>query len=347
MRVAMRLAFTMALAACATSAHGQENPIGALRTTIGAAEAPEEEVFGEITDAVLSDDGILHVVDEMTGVIRSFTMGGEYLSSFGRRGRGPGEFLRPLSADLDAFGRVLVADADNRRVTILSWQDGALDLEATFQVDSYLIESCVLNESLIGFQFVEEGTLLSVLDADGEKMTGFAERELASGELAGIPGPNDHMLYSGTSLGCDSSVPAVVIARHRQPVLRSFSFQGEELWRVELEEFLEMGYGALPSSNQCCIASIPDRGSGTFETVWSVVPDGLGRLVVSVEEYHPETRERTYENRILSSKTGQELGRFTAPGIALLIRGDVVVSKSRSPIPRVYLHDWRPLDIRR
>lgn len=329
----------VAIGSLPCAAVGQLPQVGSLITTIGSLDSPEEEVFGEITDVVLGEDRTLHVLDELNGTIRSFTTGGEFLGTFGQKGRGPGEFMGPLSADRNGAGTLYVSDGDNLRLSMISWRNGGLNLDATVRLESFPMEVCVLGDRMMTFQFIADGPLVTVLSLDGAKIGAFARREPPRGALALIPGTKDHLLYSATSLACEPTVPSVVIAQHRQPIIRAFTPNGELAWRAELEGFHETGYATGPTQ-RCCVASIPDPSTGTYETVWSVVPDGRGQLLVSIEEYRPETRERTYEHRLLSAATGEELARDEAPGIAVLIRDGLLVSKVRAPVPQVLVHAW-------
>jgi hypothetical protein len=68
--------------------------------------------------AIVYDQNSLFVLDSEEEEIRVFSKSGTLLSSFGRKGQGPGEFQMP--ADIDILGdKVYVADGANRRVQIL------------------------------------------------------------------------------------------------------------------------------------------------------------------------------------------------------------------------------------
>ena len=60
---------------------------------------------------------MLYVVDESHHVY-VFTSGGQLVTSFGRRGRGKGEFNLPLGVAVDNRGVVYVCDHLNNRVQL-------------------------------------------------------------------------------------------------------------------------------------------------------------------------------------------------------------------------------------
>jgi hypothetical protein len=93
---------------------------------LGAVDGPEEFLFSWVGGVELMDDGRLVVADR-SGRLRYYGRDGRYLSSFGRKGEGPGEFQLVLglwqrSADtLEAF------DAYGWRVTVVS-DDGLVSV---------------------------------------------------------------------------------------------------------------------------------------------------------------------------------------------------------------------------
>lgn len=96
--------------------------------TVGASAGdPDHELF-EVTGARILPSGLV-VANSGTGEILFFDWDGQRTRSYGRRGRGPGEFWGQLS--LHSFGRdsVAVFDMGAQRVTVLSRHDsGAREL---------------------------------------------------------------------------------------------------------------------------------------------------------------------------------------------------------------------------
>ena len=71
------------------------------------------------TDVAFAPNGDFYVTDGYgNSRVVKFSRDGRYLFEWGTKGSGPGEFLLPHAAVLDAQGRVYVADRENRRIEI-------------------------------------------------------------------------------------------------------------------------------------------------------------------------------------------------------------------------------------
>ena len=82
------------------------------------------DLFSGPTDVAVAADGSVYVTDghetESNHRVVRFSSTGEYLSSFGEFGTGPGQFNVPHAIAIDSRGRLFVADRDNNRVQIFS-----------------------------------------------------------------------------------------------------------------------------------------------------------------------------------------------------------------------------------
>lgn len=94
--------------------------IGAVRAEIGREDEAGPYMFGSIGGMAMGGDGTLYVSDNATNEIRIFDQGGRHLGTFGRRGRGPGEFVNPIG---------LVHDGDSTLFALQSFQ-GITELSA-------------------------------------------------------------------------------------------------------------------------------------------------------------------------------------------------------------------------
>ncbi len=95
---------------------------------IGVAEGPEEYQFGHIADIDVGSAGRIHVLDQQAGEVRVYERSGEYAFTFGRPGRGPGEFSNNIPLGADAIhrgpgGELIIPDRTNNRVSRFS-EDG-------------------------------------------------------------------------------------------------------------------------------------------------------------------------------------------------------------------------------
>ncbi len=94
---------------------------GELLQTLGERGVPGDDLahFDQPTDLAFASNGEIYVSDGYgnSRVVR-LTKAGEPIASFGRKGRGPGEFDLPHGIAIDARDRVYVADRGNQRVQV-------------------------------------------------------------------------------------------------------------------------------------------------------------------------------------------------------------------------------------
>jgi len=78
---------------------------------IGALEATEENyIMYNIGDVARDSDGNIYILDSGDYRIQRFDSKGNYLTTIGRKGEGPGEFRGPDNLNLDNDGQIYVAD---------------------------------------------------------------------------------------------------------------------------------------------------------------------------------------------------------------------------------------------
>jgi len=78
---------------------------------IGALEATEENfIMYNIGDVARDSDGNIYILDSGDCRIQGFDSQGNYITTIGRKGEGPGEFRGPDNLNLDHEGRIYVAD---------------------------------------------------------------------------------------------------------------------------------------------------------------------------------------------------------------------------------------------
>lgn len=82
-----------------------------------------EVALGSTIGAVLGSTGTVHVIDHVNTRVVAFSPEGRLLWTFGRKGRGPGEFQLPYRIGLQSDGNLIVYDARTGEVTRLA-QDG-------------------------------------------------------------------------------------------------------------------------------------------------------------------------------------------------------------------------------
>ena len=112
-------------------------PDGTLRRTLGTKNQPSDtgfvpgespvqkggDPFNMVTNVALSQQGDLYVADGYGNArVHKFTGNGDYLTSWGEPGDGPGEFNLPHAIAVDKNDRVYVADRENSRIQVFDLQ---------------------------------------------------------------------------------------------------------------------------------------------------------------------------------------------------------------------------------
>jgi len=88
----------------------------AVDLAIGVREGDPEYQFARIADVDAGPDGRMYVLDNQTARVSVYEADGRYALSFGKLGRGPGEFsIDAFAVRVDATGTVFVRDGINRR----------------------------------------------------------------------------------------------------------------------------------------------------------------------------------------------------------------------------------------
>jgi len=105
---------------------------GELLRSLGTRdEAAMQAPFNHPADACVAPSGEIYVADGYgNSSVHRFSADGEYISSFGSPGRGPGQFVVPHSIRVSQDGRVYVADRENHRVQVFT-SDGEFLAEWT------------------------------------------------------------------------------------------------------------------------------------------------------------------------------------------------------------------------
>ena len=95
-------------------------PILEISLSIGEEMGDSCYVFGNITDACITPEGHILVLDGITNRITAYDDSGQFLYRAGGSGEGPGEFLQPFCLTSLSNGRVLVSDPGLTRVTLFN-----------------------------------------------------------------------------------------------------------------------------------------------------------------------------------------------------------------------------------
>ncbi len=122
--------------------------------------------------------------------VHKFDANGEHVFSWGEPGTGPGEFNMPHGVHIDRQGRVLVCDRENDRVQVFN-QDG----EYLSTWPTQLIGPAVFYVDDDETYYIPEhnGGMISILNADGERLTQWGDPEFRS--CHGVAGDSRGDIY--------------------------------------------------------------------------------------------------------------------------------------------------------
>ena len=83
-------------------------------------EAPSEYLLGSPEIVRTDSRGNIYVKDARSAAVRVFDANGQYVTTVGKRGEGPGELREVFSMHVDGDDRLIVADRMSRRLTIFT-----------------------------------------------------------------------------------------------------------------------------------------------------------------------------------------------------------------------------------
>jgi sugar lactone lactonase YvrE len=145
--------------------HGHQvykfSPDGRLLMTLGkAGGAAEPEFFYQPNDVLVAPNGDIFVSEGHGGAnsrILKFTKDGKLITSFGKKGSGPGEMDQPHALAMDSRGRLFVGDRGNNRILIFDQQGKLLDTWPQFSRPSGV--------------FIDKKDMLYVADSESESVS--------------------------------------------------------------------------------------------------------------------------------------------------------------------------------
>lgn len=324
-----------------TALPAQEPAHGPLEVSIGELDGPEHATFGLIRSVDVDSDGYIYVADEQASSIRVFDSQGEYVTSAGRQGAGPGEFntIRGMAVGPDDL--LHVADAGNGRISTFERTLEDLEFRTSRRLDFQPDDVCVLGNRMyvLAQPLDPTGPMVREVDQEGRVLRGFGDPYRPRGDERERIGDWNHMRNWGF-VTCDEGTGSVILLHQYAPIVRAFSADGQEAWTTELDEYLELEF--LVTRGECCMYRT-DPSLGVNHEGFAVTTDGAGHVFVGLQEAGPNRWDhRRFEARVLAVDSGDELG-VQAPtgGLVTRVTQDRLYTWVRDPYPQVRVYSAR------
>lgn len=299
--------------------------------TIGMLEGPRHRMFGKVQDVGLASDGRVVVLDARYNEVRVYRRDGTFVDAAGGPGRGPGEFIAPLSLAVGPSGRIYAGDL-GRSIHVFELEGDSLRYAETYSLPIAPKDLCRLENILVVHgASLEVQELLHVLDLDGEHLRSFGavyesnnpavRQRLSQGEIACLPA-EESVLYA----------PGGVIAE-----IRAYTKRGDVRWITKVDGYRPVGFVELAGGGWR--VTIPRAG---FHRMGGLVPAPAGEVVLQVAFV---TRENTdsgvasaYERMFtfaLDGATGE--GALIDDALPLIgaLDAETVVSVLPGPVPEI------------
>ncbi|MEN8208069.1 MAG: hypothetical protein ABFR50_02345 [Candidatus Fermentibacteria bacterium] len=98
--------------------------------SIGVELGDTNYVFGQIVEALLTENGDVLVLDLSSMNVRKFSSAGEFIGSAGRQGTGPGEFQRPMGMAVLGNNNFIISDLPGGAICVfddsLNWKENII-----------------------------------------------------------------------------------------------------------------------------------------------------------------------------------------------------------------------------
>jgi hypothetical protein len=300
----------------------------ALEVTIGAMEAPLEEVFGEIAQVAFTGDRIV-ILDSKAAEARIFDFEGELIEVIGRPGRVPGDFASPRTLAVDSAGRLYIGDLV-RRVQVFRPAPEGYKLERVIQTGVSPVSLCLLGETIV-VQGVNLGDIVTIrtYDLDGAPRAAFGQVYRSTSAII------NHTLSQGL-VGCDPVTNTIVFAPDAGiGEMRGYDPDGTLRWRTAITDYLPV-----------TVIEQPDEGlgvrtpAGGHHFVASLVELGKGRTMIQVAFVTRESQRQgrpfaTLHTIVLENRSGTAVARGDGLGQVAAVDDRRFAIVAELPYPRV------------
>lgn len=128
-------------------------------------------------DLVRDKEGNIYIADSGNFRVQKFDKNGVYMTTIGRKGQGPGEFLGIIAIDIDKNDNIFVSDVGNSRIQVFS-TEGTLIKTITTRISIFrlLKSGNIISWDYTGLRResadskISNGWLMAIYNSEGERL---------------------------------------------------------------------------------------------------------------------------------------------------------------------------------
>ena len=321
----------------------RERVTGALTVSTVGSNEEGPELFGQIADARVDEEGGLVVLDKQAAAVRVFGSDGDYLHGFGREGDGPLEMVRPLGLELLGANRLavyhsLLAKVFSRRQD--EWQ-----LDSILSMPTIVVDNCAFPDRLFlhgtahtltnqrhdAVRVLDDHTVFYEVGSLGEP----PRVSYGGGYRDASANIRRHM--SAGKIACAPAINQVVFAVDLLPLVRSFSAAtGNVRWSAYPENYVQMRLEEQPDGAFRMYARLAN------DHLLTAVAMPSSHIVVQYLRVGYMREIEAIRTYLLDPETGHgSLISETLPKIESFHKGGYVAS-FEDPYPRLEVRAFEP-----
>lgn len=221
---------------------------GTLVGSFGKTTNSYDGIFG-VKDIATDGTNYVFILPTHQKKIFVFNLKGKYLTTIGREGRGPGEFLRPVAIDVDEEGRLYVLD--HTEIDIYSYQENSFKyLRPIKHRLSHKVDICIMNSKayVSGYGVTETDSTYNSSESKypmiiSKPIHKFSIKKRKAVNTFGVlyKSASGWPIFTGnlsdTILACNDESNTVVGIFKKFPIIRGYSSSGEQKWTSMVTDF--------------------------------------------------------------------------------------------------------------
>lgn len=199
---------------------------------IGSLEGDASTVFGVVEAVDMDESGNLYVLDSRFVEVRKFGPDGAHVETFGGAGRGPGEFVTPMSLHVDTARQQLYVGDGGRRLHVFDISGPSADFGRVLHLDGIARGVCSSDKELVIHAVPFSAShLFEIVDNGGSSTATF-------GAVYHSPVPQINFQFMLGRIACSSTHDLILYA----PAggigeLKAYRRDGSQRWIAVVEGF--------------------------------------------------------------------------------------------------------------